>query len=79
MAYVDAIIDREKERIHVVERINGKRVYHDYPANYVFYYPHENGEFRTLWGERCKRVSTRSSREFRKEMAAFKGPCLINT
>jgi len=71
--YVDAIIDREKERIHIVERKNGRREYKDYPANYVFYYPHENGEFRTLWGERCKRVSTRSSKEFRKEMAAFKG------
>ena len=71
--YVDAIIDREKERIHIVERKNGRREYKDYPTNYVFYYPHENGEFRTLWGERCKRVSTRSSKEFRKEMAAFKG------
>jgi len=71
--YVDAIIDREKERIHVVERKDGKRVYHDYPANYVFYYPDERGKFRTLWGEPCQRVSTRSSKEFRKEMAAFKG------
>ena len=71
--YVDAIIDREKERIHVVERKDGKRVYHDYPANYVFYYPSEHGQFRTLWGEPCKRVSTRSSKDFRKEMAAFKG------
>ena len=71
--YVDAIIDREKERIHVVERKDGKRCYHDYPANYVFYYPSDNGKFRTLWGEPCQRVSTRSSKEFRKEQAPFKG------
>jgi len=71
--YIDAIIDREKERIHVVERRDGKRVYHDYPANYVFYYPNENGQFRTIWGEPCKRVSARSSKDFRKEMTAFKG------
>lgn len=70
--YVDAIIDREKERIHIVERKDGQRQFKDYPANYIFYYPNENGEFRTLWGERCKRVSTRSSKDFRKEMAAFK-------
>ena len=70
--YIDAIIDREKERIHVVERKDGKRVYHDYPANYVFYYPDQRGKFRTLWGEPCQRVSTRSSKDFRKEMAAFK-------
>jgi len=77
--YVDAIIDREKERIHVVERKDGKRVYHDYPANYVFYYPSDNGKFRTLWGEPCQRVSTRSSKEFRKEMAAFKGKQLYES
>jgi DNA polymerase elongation subunit (family B) len=70
--YIDAIIDREKERIHVVERKDGKRVYHDYPANYVFYYPDQRGKFRTLWGEPCQRVSTRSSKDFRKEMSAFK-------
>ena len=70
--YVDAIIDRDKERIHVVERREGRRNYKDYPANYIFYYPHEHGSFRTIWGEPCKRVSTRSSKEFRKEMAAFK-------
>ena len=79
MAYVDAILDREKERIHVVERKDGKRVYHDYPANYVFYYPNEHGQFRTLWGEPCKRVSTRSSKDFRKEMAAFKGKTLFES
>jgi DNA polymerase elongation subunit (family B) len=79
MSYVDAILDREKERIHVVERINGKRVYHDYPANYVFYYPDPKGKFRTLWGEPCGRVSTRSNREFRKELAAFKGQTLYES
>ena len=77
--YVDAIINREKERIHVVERKDGKRVYHDYPANYVFYYPSDNGKFRTLWGEPCQRVSTRSSKDFRKEMAAFKGKQLYES
>jgi DNA polymerase elongation subunit (family B) len=77
--YVDAIIDREKERIHVVERKNGLREYREYPANYVFYYPHEHGQFRTLWGEPCKRVSTRSSKDFRKEINAFKGKQLFET
>ena len=79
MAYVDAIIDREKERIHVVERVNNKRIYHDYPTNYVFYYPDPRGKFRTLWGETCNRVSTRSSKDFRKEMAAFKGQTLYES
>ena len=77
--YVDAIIDREKERIHIVERKDGKRVYHEYPANYVFYYPDERGKFRSVFGEPCNRVSTRSSKDFRKEMAAFKGKTLYES
>lgn len=74
--YIDAIIDREKERIHVVERKNGKRDFKDYPANYIFYYPDPRGKFRTIYGEPCNRVSTRSSKDFRKEMAAFKNQTL---
>lgn len=77
--YIDAILDREKERIHVVERIEGKRVYRDYPTNYVFYYPDARGKFKTLWGDPCSRVSTRSSKDFRKEMAAFKGKTLYES
>ncbi len=77
--YVDAIIDREKERIHVVERINGRRDYKDYPANYVFYYPDARGKFRTVYGEPCNRVSTRSSKDFRREMAAFKNQPLYES
>jgi DNA polymerase elongation subunit (family B) len=72
MSYVDAIIDREKERIHVVERVNGKRVYHDYPANYVFYYEDPRGKYRSIYDTPVSRVSTRSSKEFRKEVSMRK-------
>lgn len=72
MSYVDAIIDRDKERIHVVERIDGKRVYHDYPASYIFYYEDPRGKFRSIYDTPVSRVSTRSSKEFRKEVAMRK-------
>jgi DNA polymerase elongation subunit (family B) len=72
MSYVDAIIDREKERIHVVERVDGKRVYRDYPANYVFYYEDPRGKFRSIYDTPVSRVSTRSSKEFRKELSLHK-------
>ena len=29
--YIDALIDRDKDIIHVVERVNGKRVFREYP------------------------------------------------
>ena len=30
MSYVDALFDREKDRIHVVERVEGQRIYKEY-------------------------------------------------
>ena len=51
MSYVDAYIDRERDRIHVVERINGKREYREYPANYVFYYSDPRGKHKTIYKE----------------------------
>ena len=32
MSYVDAIYNKEKDLIHIVERIDGVRKYRDYPA-----------------------------------------------
>ena len=67
MSYVDAIIDRETDRIHVVERINGKRVYNEYPANYVFYYNDPRGKFKTIYGTPVSRFATKSGKEFQRE------------
>ena len=68
MSYVDAIIDKDTDRIHVVERINGKRVYNDYPANYLFYYSDPRGKFKTIYNTPVSRYATRSNKEFRREM-----------
>ena len=46
MSYVDAFWERDKDRIHVVERLDGQRVYTEYPANYVFYYNDAKGKFK---------------------------------
>ena len=79
MSYVDAIIDRDKERIHVVERIDGKRVYKDYPVNYLFYYEDPRGKYRSIYDTPVTRVSTRTSKEFRKELALHKGKKLYES
>ena len=73
MSYVDALMDRERDRIHVVERINGRREYRDYPAQYVFYYDDPRGKFQTIYGTPVNRFSTRNNKEFRKEMGIHKG------
>ena len=43
MSYIDALYDREHDRIHVVERRDGVRKYQEYPATYVFYYDDPRG------------------------------------
>ena len=68
MSYVDAIYDRAKDRIHVVERAKGQRVYRDYPADYIFYYDDPRGKFRTIYDTPVSRFSTRSSKEYQKEI-----------
>ena len=68
MSYVDALFDRQKDRIHVVERVNGERVYTEYPANYVFYYDDPRGKHRTIYGTPVTKFSTRNGKEFQKEM-----------
>jgi DNA polymerase elongation subunit (family B) len=67
MSYIDALFDRAKDRIHVVERVNGERVYREYPANYIFYFDDPRGKFRTIYDTPVSRFSTRNGKEFQKE------------
>ena len=73
MSYIDALYDRAKDRIHVVERVNGERVYREYPANYIFYYDDPRGKFRTVYGTPVSRFSTRNSKEYHKELRVNSG------
>ena len=68
MSYVDALYDRAKDRIHIVERINGQREYREYPAVYTFYYDDPKGKFRTIYDTPVSRFSTRIGKEFHKEL-----------
>ena len=68
MSYIDALFDREHDRIHVVERRDGVRKYQEYPAQYTFYYDDPRGKFRSIYGNAVSRFSTRNNKEFRKEV-----------
>ena len=68
MSYIDALYDREHDRIHVVERRDGVRKYQEYPAQYTFYYDDPRGKFRSIYGNSVSRFSTRNNKEFRKEV-----------
>lgn len=68
MSYIDALFDRDRDRIHVVERIDGARKLSEFPATYVFYYDDPRGKFRSIYGNPISRFSTRNNKEFRKEL-----------
>ena len=68
MSYVDAIHDKDSDRIFIVERQpDGKRTYNEFPANYTFYYTDNKGKYRSIYGEPLSRFSTRKRSEFEKE------------
>ena len=68
MSYIDAIHDKDSDRIFVVGRTpDGKRTYNEYPANYIFYFTDPKGKYRSIFGESLSRFSTRKRSEFEKE------------
>jgi DNA polymerase elongation subunit (family B) len=68
MNYVDAVWDREKDIVRVVERDPKKgRLYQEYPARYQFYYPEQRGKYKSIFGENLTKVTARSWKEFVKE------------
>ena len=79
MSYIDALFDREHDRIHVVERRDGVRKYQEYPANYIFYYDDPRGKFQSIYGTPVSRFSTRNNKEFRKEVRMHSGKQLYES
>jgi len=67
MTYVDAILEKDKNCIHVVERVNHKRVFNTYPSKYVMYFPSERGKYTSIYGERLDKFETTRWEEFQRE------------
>ena len=74
MSYVDAKWDREKDVVYVVERDPKKgRLYQEYPARYMFYYPDQRGKYKSIHGENLSKVTARNWKEFTKEQKIHSG------
>ena len=68
MSYIDAMYKRDEDKVYVVERdSNGNKVFTDYPARYIFYYPDSRGKHRAMTGETLMKVSCNTHKEFIKE------------
>jgi DNA polymerase elongation subunit (family B) len=74
MSYVDSIWDREKDVVHVVERDPKKgRLYQEFPAKYIFYYPDNKGKYKSIFDENLVKVSSRTWKEHVKEQKIHSG------
>jgi len=68
MSYIDALYKKDEDKIYVVERdLKKGRIFTEYDARYVFYYPDSRGKHRSITGEPLQKVSCSTSKEFIKE------------
>jgi DNA polymerase elongation subunit (family B) len=67
--YIDALYDRQKDVVKVVERIKGERVYNEITPEHVFYFEHPSGSHQTIFGNNCKKFVSRSGKNFRRDLA----------
>jgi len=68
VSYVDSIWDRDADIIRVIERDSKKgRIYQEYSAKYLFYYPDPRGKYRSIYGESLSKVTSKSWKEHQKE------------
>jgi DNA polymerase elongation subunit (family B) len=67
MSYIDGFLDKERDVIHVVERVNGVRRYIEYPAKYTLYYPDSRGKYTSIFGDKLERVVCNSGKKFNTE------------
>lgn len=74
MSYVDAVYDKNNDTVHVVERTrDGRRVYQQYPVNWVFYYDDPKGRYRSIYNKPVSRFTSRRRAEFQKEVRLHRG------
>ena len=69
MSYVDAMFDRDADIIRAVERKDGKRSFREYPVKYTFYYKDQKGKYKSVYGDPLSRIVSKSTKDFRKEVA----------
>lgn len=79
MPYVDALFDRDADKISIVERRDGKRIYQEYPVKYTFYYEDPKGKHRSVYGDPVSRLVCKNTKEFRKELSINKNKKLFES
>jgi DNA polymerase elongation subunit (family B) len=72
--------DRENDIVNVVERDPVKgRIFQQYPAKYLFYYPDVKGKHNSIFGTPLSKVTSRSYKEHMKEQRIHSGRKLFES
>jgi DNA polymerase elongation subunit (family B) len=80
MSYVDAIWNRDDDIVRVVERDPNKgRIFQEYPARYVFYYPDQRGKHTSIYGDQLSKVVSKSWKDHIKEQKIHSGHKLFES
>lgn len=73
--YIDALFKRggDQEAIKIVERVNGQRVYKEFPPDYHFYVTDPRGTSRSIHGDPVKKLVPRTFAEKQKLIKTLSG------
>ena len=73
MSYVDAYLNRDRDQINIVERVDGKRIYKTFPTTYRFYHEDKDGEYTSIHGRPLSKFETTNNKSFQKEKKLYEG------
>jgi DNA polymerase elongation subunit (family B) len=73
LSYVDVDYNVDKDIVQVVERVNGKRIFKDFPAWRTFYVEDSNGSHLSIYGNKVREIRCKTRKEFFKERKIFSG------
>jgi len=79
MSFVDARYDKDKDTVFVVERVHGKRVFVEYPAEYTFFYSDPRGKHKSVYGNKLNKFTSNSHKEYQKEKRMHGGSQLFES
>jgi DNA polymerase elongation subunit (family B) len=79
MAYVDAIYDKDSDKVFVAERVDGKRIQRVFIPNYEFYYDDPNGRHKGIYGTPVSRAHAKKRSDFYHLQRKYSGKQLYES
>lgn len=64
--YVDGLLAKDQNLVHIAERVNGQRVYREFEIDYSFYVEDPAGKYQSIYGHNLEKITPKSKEEFNK-------------